>query len=289
MELLSRWTADLILLVGHQARTFWENLTILSFSWQQVVLDILLVAVLLYFLLVLIKGSRAVNIIMGLVVIALIYWLSRAMQLVTLGWLLDKFLTVVLVAIPVIFQQELRMALERIGHTNLFVKQKERQMDRMISRIVEACGIMAQAKTGALVVIQDSVPLKEYIDTGISLDSEVTKELLLSIFNHDSPLHDGAVIIRNGRVAAAACLLPHSSVTDGPLMGTRHKAGLGLSEATDAAIVVVSEERGTISFARKGEMVKNISVDRLREFLTEAFHPVSLRKSHHRHQSKNHR
>jgi len=286
MDILSRWTADLILLIGHQARLFWENLTILNFSWQQVALDIFLVAVLFYFLLVLIKGTRAVHIITGLVVIALIYWISRAMQLVTLGWLLDKFLTIILVAIPVIFQQELRMALERLGHTNLLAKQNERQMDRMISRIVESCGIMAQAKTGALIVIQDSIPLIEYINTGIALDSEVTKELLLSIFNHDSPLHDGAVIIRKGRVAAAACLLPHSSVTDGPLMGTRHKAGLGLSESTDAAVIVLSEERGTISFAHKGEMIKNISVEKLREYLTETFNPVRRKKIHQHQKSK---
>jgi diadenylate cyclase len=284
MDIVSRWIADLIILVGHQARTFWENLTILNFSWQQVALDILLVSLLFYFLLVLIKGSRAVHIITGLVVIALIYWVSMAMQLVTLGWLMDKFLTIILVAIPVIFQQELRMALERLGHTNILVKQRERQIDRMISRIVEACGIMARTKTGALVVIQDSVPLKEYVDTGIDIDSEVTKELLLSIFHRESPLHDGAVIIRNGRLAAAACLLPHTSVTDGPLMGTRHKAGLGLSEATDAAVVIVSEERGEISFARNGRMTKNISLERLRESLTEALNPVRHRKltRHHK-------
>jgi diadenylate cyclase len=284
METLSRWTADLILLVGHQARTLWENLTILNFSWQQVALDIVLVAVLLYFLLVLIRGTRAVHILTGLIVIALIYWLSRAMQLVTLGWLMDKFLTVILVAIPVIFQQEMRMALERLGHTNLFVKQKERQLDRMISFITDACATMARAKTGALVVIQNSVPLKEYVDTGIALDAEITSELLLSIFNHDSPLHDGAVIIRNGRLAAAACLLPHTSVTDGPLMGTRHKAGLGLSEATDAAVIILSEERGTISFAHHGEMAKNIPIENLKARLDAILNPARHRKIrvHHR-------
>jgi len=286
MDIISRWTANLIVLLGNQARIFWDNLTILNFTWQQVVLDILLVALLFYFLLILIKGSRAVHIITGLSVIACIYWLSRVMQLVALGWLMDKFLTIILVAIPVIFQQELRMALERLGQTNLLVKQREKSIDRMISRIVEACGIMARKKTGALVVIQNKVPLKEFIDTGIKLDAEINKELILSIFFHDSPLHDGAVIIKDGRIAAASCLLPNSSIKDGPLMGTRHKAGLGLSEATDAAVIIVSEEKGTISFARYGRMEKDITLEKLRLNLIQALHPARLGKfNRHAHKS----
>jgi DNA integrity scanning protein DisA with diadenylate cyclase activity len=130
MELISRWIADLILFTGRQAQTFWGNLTLLNFSWQQAALDILLVAVLFYFFLLLIRGSRAVHILTGLLVVALIYWTARVMQLVTLGWILDRFLTIVLVAIPVIFQQELRMALERLGHTKIFMNQRARQISR---------------------------------------------------------------------------------------------------------------------------------------------------------------
>lgn len=286
MELISRGIADMILFIGRQAQSFWENLTLLNFSWQQAAADILLVAVLFYFILLLIKGSRAVHILTGLAVVALIYWLSKVMQLVTLGWILDRFLTIVLVAIPVIFQQELRMALERLGHTRLFMNQRAGQIDKMVASIIAACETMAHAHRGALIVLQNTVPLKEYVETGIPLDAEVSRELLESIFNVNSPLHDGAVIIRNGKIAAAACLLPHSSRSDGPLMGTRHKAALGISENTDATVIVVSEEKGQISSARGGVMEKNINSGRLREVLTEILNPAKYKKLHNRHHPK---
>jgi len=286
MEILSRWIADLILFTARQAQTFWENLTLLDFSLQQSVLDILLVAVLFYFFLILIRGSRAVHILTGLLVVALVYWLSRALQLVTLGWILDRFLTIVLVAIPVIFQQELRMALERLGHTRFFRNQDYRRIDKIIGGIVEACDILAKEKHGALVVLQRTVPLKEFIDTGIPLDAAISRELLQSIFKPPSPLHDGAVIIRDQKIAAAACILPHSFKSDGPLMGTRHKAALGLSESTDAAVIVVSEEKGQISFARSGAIEKNIGAGRLQELLTEILNPAKHKRLSQRHHHK---
>lgn len=286
MEIISRWIADVILFTGRQAQTFWGNLTLLDFSWQQAALDILLVAVLFYFFLLLIRGSRAVHILTGLLVVALIYWTARVMQLVTMGWLLDRFLTIVLVAIPVIFQQELRMALERLGHTKLFMNQRAHQIDKMIESIVMACETLVKAHQGALIVLQNKVPLKEYIDTGIALDAEVSREMLESIFNPQSPLHDGAVIIRERKIAAASCLLPHSSRSEGPLMGTRHKAAIGMSENTDAAVIVVSEEKGQISSVREGRMEKNISGERLREILTEILSPAKYKKLHHRHHRK---
>jgi diadenylate cyclase len=286
MELVSRWIADLILFIGRQAQSFWGNLTLLNFSWQQAVLDILLVAVLFYFFLLLIRGSRAVHILTGLMVVALVYWLSKVMQLVTLGWILDRFLTIVLVAIPVIFQQELRMALERLGHTKLFMNQRAHQIDKMIESLVLACETLAKNNRGALIVLQNTVPLKEYVDTGIPLDAAVSRELLESIFNQNSPLHDGAVIIRDRKIAAASCLLPHSSRSEGPLMGTRHKAALGISENTDAAVIVVSEEKGQISSVRDGVMEKNIGGGRLKEILTGILDPAKQKKLNHRHHSK---
>jgi len=281
MDAISRFIADLIFYIGRQTQIFWDNLSLLDFSWQQIALDIILVTLFFYFILRLIKGSRALHILIGLVVIGIIYLISRAMQLVTLAWLLEKFLTITIIAIPVVFQQELRMALEKLGHTKLFLKQKARQIDRMIVNIVDACKTLAASRTGALIVIQNAVPLKEFIDTGIPLDAKVSRELILSIFNTASPLHDGAIIIKDQKISAASCILPHSFKTDGSVLGTRHKAALGLSESTDAGIIVISEEKGTISFAREGEIERGIGAERLHNLLMSILNPAKLKKIHH--------
>lgn len=273
MDVISRWIADFILLIGHQTQIFWENLVLLNFSWPQIVLDILLVAIIFYYTFALIKGSRAVHVLIGLCIILAIYLFSKTLQLVALSWLLDKLFTVVLIAIPIIFQRELRMGLERLGHTKLFLRQKARQIDRMIMNIVNACESMSKDKIGALIVVQNTTPLKEYIDTGISIGAKVSKELLISIFFPKLPLHDGAVIIADEKIQAASCILPNSLETSNHDMGTRHKAALGLSENTDAGIVVVSEERGTISYAIDGRIERNITPQRLLILLTELLHP----------------
>lgn len=270
MEALSRVIAEFILFIGQQARVFWENLALLDFSWTQIITDIALVSIIFYFIFSLLQGSRAVHILIGLSMIGLMFFVSKAFQLVTLGWLLDKFVTVFLVAIPIIFQRELRMGLERLGHTKLFLSQKARLIDRMIMSIVESGSTMAQEKTGALIVVEGAIPLKEFIDTGIPLNAAISKELLLSVFNGHSPLHDGAVIIRDERIIAASCVLPHSFENDLPGLGTRHKAALGLAESTDAVIVVVSEEKGTISFAREGKLERNITPAKLKSLLTQS-------------------
>lgn len=268
MDIISRWIADFIFFIGRQTQSLWGNLVLLNFSPWQVFLDILLVAIIFYSIFLLLRGSRAVHVLIGLIIILMIYFLSKALQLVALGWLMDRFLTVTLVAIPVIFQQELRMGLERLGNTRFFVNQQSREIDHMIKDITDAAAKMAQARIGALIVIQHAVPLKEYIDTGVKLNAKVSQELLVNIFSPGTPLHDGAVIIEHERIAAAACLLPHSSSAT-QMMGTRHKAALGLSENTDASVIVISEERGEISFAYHGKMAKNIDGDQLKHFLTE--------------------
>ena len=252
---------------------------LLNFSWPQILLDILLVSILFYMILLLIRGSRAVHVLIGLSIIGFIYFLSKALQLVALGWLLDRILTVVLVAIPIIFQKELRMGLERLGHTKIFLNQKKLQINRMILNIVDACDSMAKDKIGALIVIQHTTPLKEFIDTGIEIQAKVSSELLLSIFKPKSSLHDGAIIIGSERIAAASCILPHSFEHAASGMGTRHKAALGLSENTDASIVVVSEEKGTISFAKNGKMEKNISAAHLQSLLHGAMETPKQKKS----------
>ncbi len=278
MEAISHWIAEGIFFVGHQAQAFWENLTLLNFSFAQVFIDILLVSILFYYLFLLLKGSRALNILIGLIIIGFVFAVSKALQLLTLGWILDRFLTVVLVAIPVIFQQELRMALEKLGHTKFSLSEKVKELNLMISNIVDACEQLSKDKLGALIVLENTVPLKEYIDTGVPLDAKITKELLKSIFFIRSPLHDGAVIIKNDRIVAASCVLPHSFKTYGQTLGTRHKAALGLAETTDAKIIVVSEEKGTVSFVANGNMERDITAARLQVILADFLKPHKTKK-----------
>lgn len=269
MEIITRPIAEFIVFIGSQAQAFWANLTLLNFSYQQIIVDILLVSFFFYYIFSLLKRSRAFHILVGILIMSLIFLFSKILQLPTLGWLLDRILTIALVAIPVIFQQELRMGLERLGKTKFSLHNETRTLYRMIIHLVDASYTLAKSKKGALIVLQHAVPLKEYADTGIPLQAVISKELLLSIFNLQSPLHDGAVIIEKQRIVAAGCILPHSFKQSGTGLGTRHKAALGLSENTDASIIVVSEERGTVSFAHEGTLEKDISASRLQGLLSE--------------------
>lgn len=282
MELISHWVAEVILFIGNQARVFWENVTLLNFSTTQILLDIIIVAIIFYFLFSLLKGSRAVHVLIGLSIIGGLFIISRVFQLVALGWLLDRFFTVILVAIPVLFQQELRMALERLGHTKLFLQHKEQEIEHMATEIVNACEKMAKEKIGALIVLQQSITLKEYEDTGLSIQAKVSRELIESIFHPTSPIHDGAIIIGNQQIRAASCILPHS-YKNMPGLGTRHKAALGLSETTDAAIIVVSEEKGTISFAKEGVLEKNMQPNILHRSIIQTLKPPRPKKTQRHH------
>jgi diadenylate cyclase len=278
MNAIGSLVGSIIIGIAEQAQVFWENLRLLNFSAYEILLDIFLVSIIFYFILTLIRGSRAVQVLIGLSIVGLVFIISKVFQLVALSWLLDRFVTVILVAIPIIFQRELRLGLEKLGKTKFFLYQKERQIDRMIRSIVDAAVQLSEEKTGALIVIQQSVPLKEFIDTGIETDSKISSEIIMSIFNKKSPLHDGAAIIVDERIKAATCILPHSFENTSSGMGTRHKAALGLAETTDAAIIVVSEEKGTISFAREGKMEKNISAQKLQQQLTNLLKKPKTKK-----------
>ncbi len=278
MDFISHNIADLILFIGQQTRFFWENLTLLNFSFTQVFIDILLVSILFYYLFLILKGSRAVNILFGMILVAFVFAISKTLELAALNWILDKFLTIALVAIPVIFQQELRMALEKIGHTKFFLGQQNKEINLLINNIVQSCEQLAAEKLGGLIALENTVPLKEYIETGVALDAKVTKELLLNIFYPKSPMHDGAVILREDRIVAASCILPHTFKNYGQILGTRHKAALGLSEGTDAQIIVVSEEKGTISYAINGQLERNITPARLQNLLMQFYKPVKKKK-----------
>ncbi len=274
MNFLNNAVADFILFISRELGAFWENLVLMQFSWPQVFIDILLVSIVFYYIFVLIRGSRAVHIIIGLAILAFIFVLSNILQLFATGWLLDRFLTLILVAIPVIFQQELRRGLEKLGQTRIFSNNGEVHASSiLIGTLVEASVIMAENKIGSLIVLHRDVLLNEYAETGVQINGKVSKELLLNIFFPKSPLHDGAVILKGEKIIAAACVLPHSYKHDDHALGTRHKAAIGLAENTDAHVIVVSEEKGTISYAHNGRLEKHITPEKLQKFLKEFYAP----------------
>lgn len=235
-------------------------------------LDILLVAGLFFAASLLIRGTQATALLRGtLLVLILIGLFTSVVQLVALRWLLSHIVTGAAIAIPVIFQQELRRALSQLGETAIFGRQRSRsQAQHIIEQVCTAAERLAERRHGALIVLERSTSLEEYIKTGVALNSEVTPQLLLTIFWPKTELHDGAAILSGTRIAAAACVLPLSSghrITERKL-GTRHRAALGISEVSDAICVVVSEETGQISVANSGRMIRRLDGNRLRTILS---------------------
>ena len=224
------------------------------------VLDILLVALVIYGVLVLVRGTRAVQLIRGLIVLALLLTLidQQLGQLTAFRWMVSRLLPALFLAIPVIFQPELRRALAQLGgQTGLFTRFLRRQeTEKWISVVADACRRLSTRRHGALIVIERDTGLQEYIDTGVKLDARISTPLLLNVFHKDVDLHDGGVIIRNGRIAAASCVMPlsNSRMSDRQ-MGLRHRAALGTSEQTDAVVVVVSEETGQLAIAHNGRIL----------------------------------
>ena len=235
------------------------------------VVDILVVAFFFYRIYALIKNTRATALLKGLLFLGFLSLLSGSLQLHVVNWILEKLMTVLIVALPVVFQPELRRALEQIGRGKLYISSQvmnETDWESVIDDVVEASEIMAEKRIGALIVFEYSVGLDDYIDSGIRVDGLVSKELLGNIFIVNTPLHDGAVIIREGRIMAAGCLLPLTR--DRSLsseMGTRHRAAIGLSEQADCVVVVVSEETGIISYAYGGHIYRHMDSESLRNRL----------------------
>lgn len=278
LDFIATIISSIIIFVADTAGVFWQHLNLAEYSFLQIFIDILLVAIIFYWIIMLIKGTRAAHIITGLSIVASVFLLSQILNLYALDWILDKLLTVILVAIPIIFQQELRRGLEKLGQTKLSLRETSQEIDYMINNIVEACNEMTKRKIGALIVFRAEDSLKEYLDTGVEINGKITKELLLNIFHSQTPLHDGAVIIENKIIKAAGCILPHSFKIYRHDFGVRHKCALALSEQTDAKIIVVSEERKTISFVENGEIHKDISPEQLRLFLEKFLKPKPARK-----------
>ncbi len=237
-------------------------------------LDLAAVTAIFYWLLSVIRGTRATMLVRGVVILWMaVAVLGTVFQLGTLSWLIRNSGLALLVTIPVIFQPELRRALETLGRTGAgLTRRRGGDMASVIDSLVQACIQLTRMKTGALIVLERQTGLQEYADRGISLDAEVSSQLLVSIFYHNSPLHDGAIIIRDGRVLAASVVLPLTDQLLGPQQfGTRHRAALGISEHSDAVAVVVSEERSVISVATNGRLVSNIAPERLRSLLASLF------------------
>ena len=253
-----------------------EFFSVPHLTWTAV-LDIVVVAVIIYQLLVFIKGTRAVQMALGLALIVVFFYFSRWVALETVSWMLTNILPYFVFVIIVIFQHEIRRALVRFGQAPLFGGFSTINRNEFYDEIVLAVRTLATNQTGALIVIERDIGLKTYIESGIALDAALSYDLLVSIFNPSVPLHDGAVIIQNRRIAAGACFLP---LTVKPRLskelGTRHRAAIGVTEETDAVAIVVSEETGAISFAHDGEMERYLDPDTLRQRLRNAFERKTL-------------
>ncbi len=250
-------------------------------------IDIFLVAILIYELYMLIRGSAAINIFLGLLSVYLLWYIVKALEMKLLSTILGQFIGVGIIVLLIVFQQELRRFLLLIGTRGFFKqtfsfpklfslssnKSESPQLD--INKIISACKNMSKSKTGALIIISDRSELQYYISTGDRINAEVSSHLLESIFFKNSPLHDGAVIIQNNTIKAARCILPVANNDDFPSqLGFRHRAAVGITQQTDAIAVIVSEETGNISIARKGKLTDNITFEYLETILKRKFYKL---------------
>ncbi|ALV22612.1 MULTISPECIES: diadenylate cyclase CdaA [Carnobacterium] len=248
----------------------WSHL----FTWRTFInaVDIMVVTFFIYQLIKILKGTKAVQLLKGIAVIMLIKIGSFFLQLQTVDWIVDLVIQWSVLAIIIIFQPELRRGLEHLGRGSFF-KNNQRKIDpakKMIQQIDQAVQYMAKRRIGALISIQMETGLEEYISTGIALDADISGELLINIFIPNTPLHDGAVIIKNHKIAAAAGYLPLSESSLIPKdLGTRHRAAIGLSEVTDAITVIVSEETGGVSISHRGDLLRELSREDFVKFLSK--------------------
>ncbi len=239
--------------------------------------EIVIIAALIYEIMIWIKNTRAWTLFKGIVILIVFVLLAAIFNLNTILWIADKTLNVGIIAAIIVFQPELRRALEQLGRknfiNNIFTfddskNTNERFSDRTITELVKATYELAKHKTGALIVIEKEISLTEYVRTGIAIDSEISNQLLINIFEHNTPLHDGAVIIRGDRIVAATCYLPLSDNMElSKELGTRHRAGVGVSETTDSFTIIVSEETGKVSVAEGGKLIRNVDGENLKSEL----------------------
>lgn len=238
------------------------------------IIEILILSFIIYKIMLWFKTSRAWTLLKGIIIIALFMAIAAAFQFNTILYLLRNAFSVGIIAVIILFQPELRRGLEQLGRkrlANIIIREDEEDRhinDRTIYELVRTVTTLSANRTGALIVIEDEVALGEYIDTGIRVDAVVTNQLLLNIFEHNTPLHDGAVIISKNRVVAATCYLPLSANSDvNKELGTRHRAGIGISEVSDSLTLIVSEETGAISIAKDGELYSKLDAEGVRKHL----------------------
>lgn len=243
------------------------------------ILEIVILAFVIYHVALWIKNTRAWMLLKGIIVLLACYVIAYILRMNVIVWIFERTISIGITALMIVFQPELRRALEELGQKKIVStlipfddtrNQNERFSERSINEIVKATVEMAKAKTGALIIMEKDIDLSEYERTGIELDSTISSQLLVNIFEHNTPLHDGAVIIRGDRIVSATCYLPLSdNMGLSKELGTRHRAGVGISEVTDSLTIIVSEETGRISVAVGGKLLRNIDGDLLRKKLTE--------------------
>ena len=244
------------------------------------IVEILILTVIIYELLIWVKNTRAWTLLKGIVVVTAFALISYFFHLTTLTWLMSKTAGVLVTVVVIVFQPELRRALEQLGRKNIIfsifgtsaviAEEDRRSRDKINSEIVKAVFEMSKVKTGALIVMEKKVILNEYERTGIPIDALISSQLLMNIFEHNTPLHDGAVFIRNQRVVAATCYLPLSDNMElSKELGTRHRAGVGISEVSESLTIIVSEETGAVSIAESGKLTRSVSQDDLKAKLAE--------------------
>ena len=256
--------------LGVILRTFWEKAV--SYLTLQMsltdIIEIIIISVLIYYMLVWIKDTRAWMLLRGILVILAFVLLAVLFEMNTIVWIADKLFNVAMIAVVVIFQPEMRKALENLFNFDFNKVENGKFSDKTITELVKACYEMGKVKTGALIVVEDEIVLTEYERTGIAVDGILTSQLLINIFEKNTPLHDGAVIVRGDRVVSATCYLPLTdSLSLSKDLGTRHRAAVGISEVSDSLTIVVSEETGKVSIALDGELYRNVDAEFLKNKL----------------------
>lgn len=246
------------------------------------IVDVLIVSYIIYKVLMMVRGTRAVQLLQGIFLLVLVWALSNLLNLYTLKWLMNQMFTFGVVTVLIIFQPELRRALEQIGRNKLFQRSspEEQDVSHRVNEIVKSVNYLARRKIGALIVFERNTGLNDYIESGIKMESKLSSELLSNVFVPNTPLHDGAVIIRGGLIMAAGCYLP---LSENPFiskeLGTRHRAAIGITEVCDAISVTVSEETGQISLAMNGQIVRDIKEESLISKLFDELRPQFKSKS----------
>jgi diadenylate cyclase len=243
----------------------WELFQDFSF-WSA--FDVLLLSIIFYQILLLIRGTRAAQILTGMLVVVGLFIFSNVFPLTAVNWMMNKFYSSFIIILIIIFQDDIRHVLSTMGRRKIFGTQDTSASIQIIDEISRAAASLAAKRIGALIVIERSIILSRYVDVGVPLDSRISKEILMSIFHPSSPIHDGAIIIQQGRLAAAGCFLPLTRDEHlDPNLGTRHRAAIGISEETDALVVVVSEEGASMSLVEDGQLIRKADGKSLRDEL----------------------